>query len=69
MNKDMAMWGKCEIINKNFMEAQKAKKNLVWKFLISSPNKKIKAFTEVKENQYLTASEIKSFQKQTAGKW
>ena len=51
------------------MEAQKAKKNLVWKFLISSPNKKIKAFTEVKENQYLTASEIKSFPKQTAGKW
>ena len=69
MDKGMAMWGKCEIINTNFMEAQKAKKNLVWKFLISSPNKKIKAFTEVKENQYLTASEIKSFQKQTAGKW
>ena len=69
MDKGMAMWGKVEIINTNFMEAQKAKKNLVWKFLISSPNKKIKAFTEVKENQYLTASEIKSFQKQTAGKW
>ena len=29
MDKDMAMWGKCEIINKNFMEAQKAKKDLV----------------------------------------
>ena len=29
MDKDTAMWGKCEIINKNFMEAQKAKKNLV----------------------------------------
>ena len=44
-------------------------KNLVWKVLIFNPNKKIKALTEVKENQYLTASEIKSFQKQTAGKW
>ena len=32
MNKDMAMWGKCEIINKNFMEAQKAKKILFESF-------------------------------------
>ena len=29
MDKDMAMWGKCEIVDKNFMEAQKTKKNLV----------------------------------------
>ena len=32
-----------------------------------SRNKKINALTEVKENQYLTASGIKFFQKQTAG--
>ena len=51
------------------MEAQKAEKSLGWKVLIFSPNKKIKALTEVKESQYLTASEIKSFRKQTAVKW
>ena len=43
---------------------RKAKKILFGGF---SRNKKISALTEVKENQYLTASGIKFFQKQTAG--
>ena len=47
------------------MEAQKGKKILFERLF--SRNKKINALTEVKENQYLTASGIKSFQKQTAG--
>ena len=47
------------------MEAQKGKKILFERLF--SHNKKINALTEVKENQYLTASVIKSFQKQTAG--
>ena len=45
------------------MEAQKGKKILFERLF--SRNKKINALTEVKENQYLTASGIKSFQKQT----
>ena len=47
------------------MEAQKGKKILFERLF--SRNKKINALTEVKENQYLTASGIKFFQKQTAG--
>ena len=47
------------------MEAQKGKKNLIERLF--SRNEKINASTEVKENQYLTASGIKFFQKQTAG--
>ena len=46
------------------MEAQKGKKILFERLF--SRNKKINALTEVKENQYLTASGIKFFQKQTA---
>ena len=45
------------------MEAQKGKKILFERLF--SRNKKINALTEVKEKQYLTASGIKSFQKQT----
>ena len=44
---------------------RKAKKILFERLF--SRNKKINALTEVKENQYLTASGIKFFQKQTAG--
>ena len=44
---------------------RKAKKILFEKLF--SRNKKINALTEVTENQYLTASGIKSFHKQTAG--
>ena len=47
------------------MEAQKGKKILFERLF--SRNKKINALTEVKENQYLTASGIKLFQKQTKG--
>ena len=47
------------------MEAQKGKK--IFFERLFSRNKKINALTEVKENQYLTASGIKFFQKQTAG--
>ena len=47
------------------MEVQKGKKILFERLF--SHNKKINALTEVKENQYLTASGIKFFQKQTAG--
>ena len=47
------------------MEAQKGKKKMLFERLFSR-NKKINALTEVKENQYLTASGIKFFQKQTA---
>ena len=49
------------------MEAQKGKQIVFEKLF--SPNKKYNALTELKENQYLyiTASGIKSFQKQTAG--
>ena len=50
---------------RSFMEAQKGKKILFERLF--SRNKKINALTEVKENQYLTASGIKFFQKQTAG--
>ena len=50
----------------SFMEAQKGKKKILFEKLFSR-NKKINALTEVKENQYLTASGIKFFQKQTAG--
>ena len=46
------------------METQKAKKVLFERLF--SRNKKINTLTEVKENQYLTASRIKFFQKQTA---
>ena len=53
----------CEIIN--LMEAQKGKKILFERLI--GRNKKINALTEVKVNYYLTASGIKSFQKQTAG--
>ena len=49
---------------RSFMEAQKGKKILFERLF--SRNKKINALTEVKENQYLTASGIKSFSKQTA---
>ena len=47
------------------MEAQKGKK--IFFERLFSRNKKINALTEVKENQYLTASGIKFFKKQTAG--
>ena len=47
------------------MEAQKGKKILFERLF--SRNKKINALTEVKENQYLTASGIKFVQKQTTG--
>ena len=47
------------------MEAQKGQRILFDRLF--SRYKKIKALTEVKENHYLTASEIKSFQNQTAG--
>ena len=50
---------------RSFMEVQKGKKILFERLF--SHNKKINALTEVKENQYLTASGIKFFQKQTAG--
>ena len=52
----------CEII---YGSPQRHKKILFERLF--SRNKKINALTEVKENQYLTASGIKFFQKQTAG--
>ena len=42
------------------MEAQKGKKKILFERLFSR-NKKINALTEVKENQYLTASGIKFY--------
>ena len=51
MDEDTAMW-KERVRVRSFMEAQKGL---------------INRLTEVAENQYLTASGIKSFQKQTAG--
>ena len=64
MDEDAAMW-KEGVHVRSFMEAQKGKKFLFERLF--SHNKKINALTEVKENQYLTASRIKSFQKQTTG--
>ena len=64
MDEDPAMW-KEGVRVRSFMEAQKGKKILFERLF--SRNKKINALTEVKENQYLTASGIKFFQKQTAG--
>ena len=64
MDEDTAMW-KEGVRVRSFMEAQKGKKILFERLF--SRNKKINALTEVKENQYLTASGIKFFQKQTAG--
>ena len=63
MDEDTAMW-KEGVRVRSFMEAQKGKKILFERLF--SRNKKINALTEVKENQYLTASGIKFFQKQTA---
>ena len=51
---------------RSFMEAHKGAKKFLFERLFNS-NKKINALTEVKENQYLSASGIKFFQKQTAG--
>ena len=67
MDEDTAMW-KEGVRVRSFMEAQKGKKKSYSKSHFSH-NKKItcNASTEVTENQYLTASGIKSFQKQTAG--
>ena len=64
MDEDTEMW-KEGVRVRSFMEAQKGKKILFERLF--SRNKKINALTEVKENQYLTASGIKFFQKQTAG--
>ena len=58
MDEDTAMW-KEDVHVRPFMEAQKGKKILYFvKFF--SRNKKINALTEVTENQFLTASGIKS---------
>ena len=65
MDEDTAMW-KEGVRVRSFMEAQKGKKKILFEGFFSR-NKKITALTEVKENQYLTASGIKFFQKQTAG--
>ena len=54
----------CEIIN--FKEAQKGTKKSYLKGYLSAI-KRLMLKTEVKENQYLSASGIKFFQKQTAG--
>ena len=64
MDEDTAM-GKEGVRVRSLVEAQKGKKILFERLF--SRNKKINALTEVKENQYLTASGIKFFQKQTAG--
>ena len=64
MDENTAMW-KEGVRLRSFTEAQKGKKILFERLF--SRNKKINALTEVKENQYLTASGIKFFQKQTAG--
>ena len=60
MDEDTAMW-KEGVRVRSFMEAQKGKKILFERLFNRN------ALTEVKENQYLTASGIKFFQKQTAG--
>ena len=65
VDQDTAMWKEGVRVT-SFMEAQKGKKKILFEKLFSR-NKKINALTEVKENQYLTASGIKFFQKQTAG--
>ena len=64
MDEDTAM-GKEGVRVRSFLEAQKGKKILFERLF--SRNKKINALIEVKENQYLTASGIKFFRKQTAG--
>ena len=60
MDEDTAVW-KEGVRVRSFMEAQKGKKILFERLFNRN------ALTEVKENQYLTASGIKFFQKQTAG--
>ena len=50
----------------SFYGSPERQKKLLFERLFSR-NKKINALTEAKENQYLTASGIKFFQKQTAG--
>ena len=68
MDEDTAMSGNvkgrcaCEIF---YGSPERQIKILVQRLF--SRNKRINALTEVKENQYLTASGIKFFQKQTAG--
>ena len=64
MDEDTALW-KEGVHVRPFMEAQKGK-NILFERLFSR-NKKINALREVKQNQYSTASRIKSFQKQPAG--
>ena len=49
---------------RSFQEAQKGKKKILFERLLAAIKR---CLTEVKENQYLTASGIKFFQKQTAG--
>ena len=51
---------------RSFLEAQNGQKKILFERLFSR-DKKMLFKTEVKENQYLTASGIKFFQKQTAG--
>ena len=60
MDEDTAVW-KEGVRVRSFMEAQKGKKILFERLFNRN------ALTEVKENQYLTASGIKCFQKQFTG--
>ena len=64
MDEDTAMWK--EGVRVIIYGSPERQKKMLFERLFSR-NKKINALTEVKENQYLTASGIKFFQKQTAG--
>ena len=64
--KDTAM-SKEGVRVRSFMEAQKGKQKSCLKSYLAAIERLINRLTEVTENQYLTASEIKSFQQQTAG--
>ena len=64
MDEDTAMWK--EGVRVIIYGSPERQKKMLFERLFSR-NKKINALTEVKENQYLTASGIKFFKKQTAG--
>ena len=68
MDEDTPMSGnvKESVRVRSFLEAQNGQKKILFERLFSR-DKKMLFKTEVKENQYLTASGIKFFQKQTVG--
>ena len=66
MDEETAMWKLRKVCVWDHLWKPRKAKKISFERLFSR-NKKINALTEVKENHYLTASGIKSFQRQTAG--